>query len=214
MKSILTVILIFTVFTSLSQKNSLYLTSNFKDASLGLGFKLSKKNINFYCETKMGGLFPAQDRIIDEWECEQVLSETQIYEYGITSWGSYVSNNTTVTERIGNVYSNYVINFGVSKNVLTINNCNIELGVGLGTGIKVKHEVHEFQYTNSQVYNLVLADYYDRNYDYNYQYKVFSTTKQVYNFNTSLVFSWNKVSTGISYDSNFSGVSFSFGVNF
>lgn len=215
MKSILTSIFILVSSISFSQNNSsIYLTSNFNDVSLGFGAKIATNKLNIFFETKIGGLFPAQDRIIDEWDSEKVLSESEIYSYGITSWGSYVSNSTTVTERVGTVHSDYVFNLGVSKHVLSIRNCDIELGIGFGTGVKVNHEVHEFQIFRSEVYNLVLADYYDRTYDADYIYEVVKTKEQVYNFTTSLVFSWDKVSTGISYDTNFSGVSFSLGFNF
>jgi hypothetical protein len=218
MKNLVLVILFSLIsLVSFSQRKlgvSILYNGNLPKAAWGFSIEKEVKNVTIFFDYKKGGMFPAQDRV-KSWSSEEEMS-SQYYSYGITEWGSYVSESSSMTTRYGTAIKPSVFNLGLGKEIKTVGKTDIRLNVGVGICKEKNELVQERSFFDHQIYNLELVDYHETFSDLNVYYQVIGE-KNIYkvNFTANILFEKNDMFVyGFGFDTKPMGMNLIFGIKF
>jgi hypothetical protein len=218
MKNLLLVILVSLVpLFSFSQKKvgvSILYNGNLPKAAWGFSIEKEIKNTTIFFDYKIGGMFPAQDRV-KTWTSPEEM-ESQYYSYGVTEWGSYVSESSSMTTRYGTAIKPSIFNLGLGKEIKTVGNTDIRINVGFGLCKEKNQLVRERSFFDNQIYNLELVDYHESFSDLNVYYEVIGE-KNTYkvNFTSNILFEKNNTFIyGCGFDTKPMGFNLIFGFKF
>ena len=202
---------------SFSQKKagvSILYNGNLPKAAWGFSIEKEVGNLTLFFDYKIGGMLPPSERV-KTWTTGEEMN-SQYYSYGITDWGSYVSEHSSMTERYGEAIKPSLINVGLGKEIKTVGNTDIRINIGVGICKEKVQLVQERSFFNSQIYNLELVDYHESFSSLNVYYDVIGE-KNVYKLNvtSNIIFEKNDMFIyGFGFDTKPMGFNLIFGIKF
>jgi hypothetical protein len=197
------------------QFTSILYNGNLNHAALGFSVQREVGKVTFFIDTKIGGHTKQPEIYIKEWSEPIIVQDFTNYSYGVTQWGSYVSENSTTYAKYGEHKSHTIINGGIGLTVIQKPFYGVKLLVGVGVNKEKTQLVEEKCYLTTNTSNLVLADYYESSYSTSWGSRVVSEN---INYNTNLTvnvqWEWSYLILGAGFDTKPMGVNLIVGVRF